>query len=197
MVLCLVLILLITVYLSITNVFSIVESTRIIKMVQVKNQSARYLKWPVLLWFTSLFSGKMALVKYWGQWILVMPPIFTITRPMLRTSCLLISSLELNFPITIWNIFIFGVILLMSWMPHFNKVVNSQNGSHNIVLGYFLDLVQTILVMFYDPQPSYWPYLPTISCYILLLFSSHSSIFLPRKNLLLSVMNVISMIFPT
>ena len=50
-------------------------------------------------------------------------------------------------PTKISKIFTFGVSLSTSWIPCFNKVVNSQNGSHGLVTGYFLDSFQIIHVL--------------------------------------------------
>ena len=126
-------------FVSITNVLVIVVSTRIIKVVYFNGQSTRSMKCPVIVCFTCIFAVKMTLDQTYGPWILVMTPIFTIKRQMPRTFLLLIYSLELNFTITILNIFTCGVVLYMSWKPHFKKAVNSQNGSHNIFVGYLLE----------------------------------------------------------
>ena len=91
---------------------------------------------------------KMALVQTCGQWLLVMPAIFTITCPILSTSCLLISLLELNLPVTSLNISTCWFVLSMSWILHSNKVINSQNVSHDLIALYLLDSVQMIQVMF-------------------------------------------------
>ena len=107
------------------------------KMVQMNGQYPRCLTWPVPWCFTCIFSGKMALVQTFCQWLLVMPPILTITCQILRTSCLLISSMEINSPVTSSNIFTCGVVLSTSCIPCFKKVINSQNISHGLVAGYF------------------------------------------------------------
>ena len=117
----------------ITNVFNILASTRIIKMVKLNSQSSQSLKWPMSLCFPCLFSGKMALVQTCVQWILVMPHLFTITCPILKILRLIISSLELNFPVTSLNIYTCGVVLSTYWIPRFNKVVNYRNVSHDLV----------------------------------------------------------------
>ena len=118
---------------SITNVFAIMVSMRIIKMVQLNGLYARFMKYPVLWWFTRLFSGKMALDQTCGPWILVMPPIFTLLCPIPRKFHPLISSLELNTPVTSLNILTCGVVISMYCIIRFNIVVNSWNGSYDFV----------------------------------------------------------------
>ena len=80
---------------------------------------------------------KMSLAQTCRPWILVMPPIFTTTCPILRTSRLQISSQELILPVTSLNIFTCGVVLSMSCIPSFNKFINSRNGSHDLIAVHF------------------------------------------------------------
>ena len=184
-------------FVSITNVFDILDPTHIIKMVYLNGQSKRSLKWPMPWWSTCLFSGKMALVQTCGQWLLVIPHILIITCPMLRKLHLLIFSLELNLPVTSLNIFTCGVALYTYWIPLFNKAVNSQNVSHDLFAGSLLDSVQIFQVMLL------WYSTQILATYthnfmlFLMINSAQSSIFLPRKNLLLSGINLISMVLYT
>ena len=155
-------------FVSITNVFYVVVSTRIIKMVYLNSRSARSLKWPVPWCFTRLFTGKVPLAKNCVPWLIFMSPISKITFPIPRTLCLFISSLKLNSPVTSLNLFTCEVVLSMYWIPLFIKVVNSQNGSHNLVAGYLLDSVQKSNLCLSYHQPRDWPYLSTIRCDIMI-----------------------------
>ena len=135
-------ILLFSTFVSITDKFSIVASMRIIKMVYLNGQSAWSLKCPVSWCFTCLFAWRSTLVQNFDQWILFMPPTFTITCPIMRISRLLISSPEINTPITSLKIFTCGVVLSKFCNPRFNKVSNPQNGIHDLVAGSLLNSFQ-------------------------------------------------------
>ena len=182
---------------TITNSFSIVASTCIIKMVYMNGLSAWSLKCPVTWCFTHIFSVKIILVQTCVQWILVMPPIITITCLIMRTLLLLISSQELHFSITILKIFEFEVFLSTSWIPRFNKVINSHNGSHYLIAGSSLNSVYIIEVLFLWYSIHILSISPHNFIWSLVIISEQSSLFILRKNLLLSEINLSLMVFST
>ena len=141
------------------------------------------------------FLEKMALDQNCGPWQIAIPTIFWIKCLMLSTLHLIISSMELSFPVTSLNIFTCGVVLSMSWIPRFNKVVNYQNGSEDIIAGYLLDPVKIIQVIFLWYSTKLLAISPNNSMWFLMIPSAQPSLFLLNNNLLLSGINVISMIF--
>ena len=182
-------------FLGITNIFAIVTSMGIINTVYLNGQYMLSPKLPVLWCFSCIFSGNIAWVQTCVWWLIFMPTIFTITCQIMRTSWMLISSLDLNLPVTSLNIFTCGVVMSKSCIPRFNKDVNSQNGSHDIVAGYLLDSFQIIQVMFIWYSTQLLAISPHNSMWSLMITSAHSSIFLPSKNLFLYGINLISEIF--
>ena len=115
----------------------------------------------------------------------------------MRTSWLLISSLELNFSVTSLKIITCGVVLSTSWIPRFNKVVDSQNGSHDLVLASLLDSDQIIQVMFLWSSAQILAISPHNFMWYLIIPSAQSSLFIPRNNLLPYEMNLIPIFFST
>ena len=137
----------------------------------------------------------MTLAKTCGQTILGMPHIFTITFLMLGTFLLLIYPLEKFLLITRSNIFTWVVVLSMSWITRFNKVVNSYNVSHGLVVKYLLGSVQIFQVMFLLYSTYLLAIYPHNFMWYLMIPSEQFSLFFLRNNLLLYGMNFILIIF--
>ena len=135
-------------FLIIINTFFIVVAMQIIKMVYLNSPYGRFLKCPVSRWFTCLFLRKTALIKICTQWLIVILPIFIIIFPIMWSSHLIISSLTLNFCLTIFRIFMSWGVTFTYWIPCFNKAVHSQNYSHTLVVASLLDSVQIIQLVF-------------------------------------------------
>ena len=145
----------------------------------------------------SYFLWKIALVKSCLQWTLVIPPIFTIICTMMRTQSLLISSLELNFLVTSLYIFTCGVFLSMSWIPRFqqgHKLPKCQPRSHHRIFFGFSPNHSSYVPLILNPATGRIS--PQLHA-ILMIPSDQSYIFLSRNNLLLCVMNFLSMVFST
>ena len=115
----------------------------------------------------------------------------------MSTLRLFISSLELKFSVTSLNIFMCGVVMSMSWIPCFNRVVNSQNGSRDLIAGSFLGSLQIIQVILLWSSTQILAICSHNSMWYFVVTSAQSSLFILRNNLLISGMNFISMIFST